>query len=216
MTRSSVTAKCTAVLLAAGEATRMERPKQLLAWLGFPLVGYQIRQLLGSGIGQIIVVLGHQVEQVRPVVEEAGKGRVEIVVNRDYRTGKTSSIKAGLKTVASGQTCVLLQAADQPRSAQLIQLLVTQHLTNAAKISIPSHDGRHGHPPVFAKSLVPELLQITERGQGVREVIERHQDSIHEVAIDDPLVLTNLNTDEDYKRALSLVGKGLSNCHVRG
>ena len=187
----------------------MERPKQLLDWFGFPLVGYQIRQLLGSGIGQIIVVLGHQIEEVRPVVENAGKGRAEIVLNPEYRTGKTSSIKAGLKTVAAGQTCVLLQAADQPRSAQLIQLLVTQHLTSAAKISIPARDGKHGHPPVFDKSLVPELLQITEQGQGVREVIERYHDSIHEVAVDDPLVLTNLNTNEDYERALLLADKRL-------
>lgn len=192
----------------------MDRPKQLLDWFGLPLIAYQVRQLLCSGVGQTIVVLGHEIERIRPVVEHAGSSQVIIAVNPDYRTGKTSSIKAGLKAIGPGPSCILLQAADQPRPAELIRELVEEHVKTAAQISIPSLAGKHGHPPVFDAAFIPELLEITEESQGVLGVIERHRNCVREVAIDDPIVLTNLNTEEDYRRALSLTESGSAMRHI--
>ena len=199
---------CAGVLLAAGESSRMGRPKQTLNWLGEPLVVYQTRQLLEAGMGQAVVVLGHEVSTVRPLVEAVEDPRLTIVVNPDYREGKTSSIKAGLRAVGPGAASLLLLAADQPRPAALLRRLAEAHKNQGALISIPAYRGKHGHPPIFDASLLPELLRITEEGRGVREVIQRHSGSIREVAVDDPLVLTNLNTREDYERALALASSG--------
>ncbi len=199
---------CAGVLLAAGESSRMGRPKQTLDWLGEPLVVYQTRQLLEAGVGQAVVVLGHEVSTVRPLVEVVEDPRLTIVVNPDYREGKTSSIKAGLRAVGPGAASLLLLAADQPRPASLLRRLAEAHENQGALISIPAHRGKHGHPPIFTAALLPELLRITEEGRGVREVIQRHSGSIREVAVDDPLVLTNLNTREDYEHALALASSG--------
>ena len=205
---SSGAAACAGVLLAAGESSRMGRPKQTLDWLGEPLVVYQTRQLLEAGVGQAVVVLGHEVSTVRPLVEAVEDPRLTIVVNPDYREGKTSSIKAGLRAVGPGAASLLLLAADQPRPAALLRRLAEAHENQGALISIPAYRGKHGHPPIFDASLLPELLRITEEGRGVREVIQRHSGSIREVAVDDPLVLTNLNTREDYEHALALASSG--------
>ena len=186
----------------------MGRPKQTLNWLGEPLVVYQTRQLLEAGVGQAVVVLGHEVSTVRPLVEAVEDPRLTIVVNPDYREGKTSSIKAGLRAVGPGAASLLLLAADQPRRAALLRRLAEAHEKQGALISIPAYQGKYGHPPIFDASLLPELLRITEEGCGVREVIQRHSGSIREVAVDDPLVLTNLNTREDYERALALASSG--------
>ena len=201
-------AVCAGVLLAAGESSRMGRPKQTLDWLGEPLVVYQTRQLLEAGVGQAIVVLGHEAEAVRPLVEVVDDPRLTIVVNPDYSEGKTTSIKAGLRAMERGAASVLLLAADQPRPAALLRGLAEAHREREALISIPAHRGKHGHPPIFDAALLPELLDITEEGRGVREVIQRHSGAIHEVEVDDPLVLTNLNTREDYERALALAVSG--------
>ncbi len=199
---------CAGVLLAAGESSRMGRPKQTLDWLGKPLVVYQTRQLLEADVGEAVVVLGHEAAMVRPLVEAVEDSRLSIVVNPDYLEGKTTSIKAGLRALGPGAASLMLLAADQPRPASLLSRLAAAHAERGALISIPAHEGRHGHPPIFDASLLPELLEITEEGRGVREVIQRHSGAIHEVAVDDPLVLTNLNTHEDYERALALASPG--------
>ena len=186
----------------------MGRSKQTLDWLGEPLVVYQTRQLLEAGMGQVIVVLGHEATAVRPLVEVVDGPRLTIVVNQDYLQGKTASIKAGLRALGSGAASILLLAADQPRPASLLRRLAETHQERGALISIPAHRGKHGHPPIFDASLLPELLEISEEGRGVREVIQRHSGAIHEVEVDDPLVLTNLNTREDYERALALAVSG--------
>ena len=205
---ASGVAACAGVLLAAGESSRMGRSKQILDWLGEPLVVYQARQLLEAGMGQAIVVLGHEAEAVRPLVEVVDDPRLTIVVNQDYLEGKTTSIKAGLRALGPGAASILLLAADQPRPGALLRRLAEAHAERGALISIPAHRGKHGHPPIFDPSLLPELLRITEEGRGVREVIQRHSGAIHEVEVDDPLVLTNLNTREDYERALALAASG--------
>lgn len=194
---------CAVVLLAAGESTRMGQPKQLLQWRGLPLVQYQVQEIQATGVSEIVVVLGYGAEQLQPLVEQvADPLRTHVVLNPEYREGKTTSIKAGLSALRTRPAVVIPLAVDQPRPRGVLQRLVDEHVRNGNLISVPLHKGRHGHPPVFAGSLIPDLLEITEVGQGIRAVINRHQDALREVAIDDPIVLTNINTTEDYQRAL--------------
>ena len=183
----------------------MAEAKPLLEWKGLPLLQYQIKQLCGTSVSEVVVVLGHRAEELLPLVEEMGKpSRVRAVVNPDYRQGKTTSIKTGLRSLRGGATAVLQLAADQPRPAQLLQRLMDEHIRGGHLISVPSYQDKQGHPPLFDGSLLPELMGISEERQGVREVIERHRDRLHDVAMDSPIVLTNLNTAEEYRRAKEL------------
>ena len=198
-----------AVLLAAGESSRMGHPKQLLMWRGMPLIQYQVRQLLAAGVHEAGVGIGHRASEMRALVEQMGQPeRVHVALNRRYRQGKTTSIKAGLRALRQPPRAVMVLAVDQPRPAAVLKRLVEAHLAAGHLISIPSHAGRHGPPPLFDGSLIPELLRISEERQGVREVIERHRDALRDVPMDTRLVLTNLNTEEDYQRALELFGSG--------
>ena len=190
-----------AVLLAAGESTRMDHPKQLLSWSGMPLLEYQIRQLLATDVSQVVVVLGHRYEDLSPIVGPFSGSRLSVVRNKAYKEGKTTSIRAGIVELSADAAAIVLLAVDQPRPANLIQRLVDTHIWDANFISVPSYHGKHGHPPVFDASLRDELLAITEKGQGIREVIQRHQQRLRDVPMDEPIVLVNINTPEDYQRA---------------
>ena len=187
-----------AILTAAGESTRMGRPKPLLQWRGLSLVEYQIESLSGAGVSQIIVVLGHE---SAAVAQSAGETHATYIVNHDYRSGRTSSIKAGLGQVDRATEALLFLGVDQPRTPELIRRVVTAHLEQDAPITSPRHRGRGGHPLVFSSSLKDELGRITEENQGVREVFRRHRDEVNEVEIDDPMVRLDLNTPDDYERA---------------
>ncbi len=195
-----------AVLVAAGESSRMGRPKSLLPWLGVTLVASQIAALDAAGANPVIVVLGHDVEAVAPHV--TGPQTLRVVVNPDYRRGKATSVKRGLREVDPEAEGVLLLAVDQPRPSNLIALVVREHRESGALITHPAHEGRGGHPILFSISLLPELLEITEEGEGVREVMERHKDETTRVPVASPVARLDLNTRKDYERALETFGGG--------
>ena len=208
-----------AVLLAAGESTRMGQPKAVLPWAGRPLLVYQIEQLLASPVGRVAVVLGHRAADLRPLLPV--DPRLTVVENRQYRSGKVSSIVAGLRALASqlggdraNQTGrhVLILGVDQPRPAQLITQVAAAHLASqlggGAPVTVAGYGGRRGHPVLFAPALRDELFGIDEATQGLRAVLQRHRAEVRVCETGSPLALANLNTPEDYEAALRLVNTG--------
>ena len=179
----------------------MGSPKPLLPWPSgggdVTLVEYQVSQLKCAGINEIIVVLGHRAEEVEPLVRRAG---VKCVLNPDYAKGKTTSIRAGLAKIDTGAETVMLLAVDQPRPASIIRRVLEIHRISGAAVTSPRHRGRGGHPIAFDSHLLPELRDITEEGQGIREVIGRHLSCVHRVEIEDPAVRLDLNSPEDHRR----------------
>ena len=187
-----------AILTAAGESTRMGRPKPLLPWHGATLVEHGVRSLSEAGADEVVVVLGHEADEIAPLVDASG-GRW--VINPDYRRGRTTSIKAGLRAVSAEADVIVLLSVDQPRPSELIAAVLRAHLEGDAPITTPRYQGRGGHPLVFSSALKPELEAISEEGQGLREVFEAHRGEAREVQIEDPIVRLDLNTPEDYEDA---------------
>jgi molybdenum cofactor cytidylyltransferase len=194
-----------AVLIAAGESSRMGRPKPLLPWAGRTLVSHQVAALDAAGAKLIIVVLGHAAHEVAPHV--TGPDSLCVVVNPDYLQGKTTSVKRGLREVGPESAGVLLLAVDQPRPSDLIARVIREHLDSGALITQPTYQGRGGHPVIFSTELLPELLAITEEGQGVREVMERHSVETLRAPLDTPLARLDVNTPEEYERGVELYGQ---------
>jgi molybdenum cofactor cytidylyltransferase len=187
-----------AILTAAGESTRMGRPKALLPWHGATLLEYQVRCLVDAGVAEVVVVLGHRSEAVAPYIKGSG---VRHVVNPDYRLGKTTSIKAGLRAIAPDADAILLLAVDQPRTKDIISKVIAAHMEKNAVITSPRYQGHGGHPLVFSASLKGELERISEEKQGIREVFQAHRHEVAEVEIDDPMVRLDLNTPQVYEEA---------------
>jgi molybdenum cofactor cytidylyltransferase len=191
-----------AILLAAGESRRMGQLKALLPWQGTSLLAHQIKVLCESGVDHVIVVLGHRAEELRPIVE--GQPKVTCVVNPDYWQGKTTSIKAGIKSLSVDNLgSLLVLNVDQPRSADTIYRVLHRHHASSALITIPTYQGKGGHPIVLDASLIDELLSIQEETLGLKAVMQHHQDRVQRVELDHPEVLWDLNTPEQYREALS-------------
>ena len=192
-----------AILTAAGESTRMGRPKPLLPWAGTTLIEYQISNLAEAGASQIVVVLGHKADIVAPHVKGPG---VRLVRNSDYRQGKTTSIKTGLRAVDAGADDILLLAVDQPRTTRVIAEIVEAHVQSGALITSPRYRGHGGHPLIFSSKLRREIEGIAEEGEGIRAVFRVHRDEVSALELDDSMVRLDLNTPESYERAKALYG----------
>ena len=196
-----------AILLAAGESTRMGRLKALLPWQGATLIEYQAVSLLDAGVSQLVVVVGHRGDEVgAPIVGRAGVTTVE---NPDYRQGKTTTIKVGLRAISPDAAAILVLAVDQPRPRDILRTVIEAHLARSPLITSPVYGGRGGHPMIFGAALLPELAAITEESEGLREVTRRHASDIYKLELDDPVVRVDVNTPEDLQAAQPLFeGRG--------
>jgi molybdenum cofactor cytidylyltransferase len=187
-----------AILLAAGESTRMGRQKALLPWQGTTLLQYQLEQFASvDHVREIIVVTGHEPERITEIA--AAGARVRVAHNAAYRTGKVSSITTGLAAVSRDADAVLLLGVDQPRAATIVRAVIDRHVSAGATITVPTHRGHRGHPVLFDRALLPELRAISEDSMGVREVMRRHGAQIVEVELADPDVNLDLNRPEDVE-----------------
>jgi len=187
-----------AILLAAGESRRMGTPKALLDWGGETLVEYQIDQLRKAGVHEVIAVLGHAARKIRPLAERSG---AIPVVNVDYAEGRASSLRTGAFALPSGTSEVVILNIDQPRPAAIIARLLENHLSTGALVTLPTFEGKHGHPALLCGNVAPELLRVDEATKGLREIIHRRAKDVHELEFDTDIVLLDINTPEDYDSA---------------
>ena len=190
-----------AILLAAGESSRMGQLKALLPWRGQTLLEHQVAALRDGGADGVVVVLGHRSDELSPLVR--GKEGIFWTVNPHYLQGKTTSIKAGVSTLdprAVGD--ILLLNVDQPRSADDVSHVLSVHRAHDYWITVPEYKGKGGHPIVLSAALLPELLSIDEETQGIKAVVRRRPELVNRVPIDNPELLLDLNTPEQYRAAV--------------
>ncbi len=185
-------------MLAAGTSSRLagDTPKQLLELGGRPLLRRVTEAALGSRLAEVVVVLGHASERVASAL--AGL-EVSTVVNLDYQSGQSTSVRAGLAGVAPEASAALFLPADQPLlSSRLIDRLIDAH-DAGGEIVVPAHAGRRGAPVLFDRALFTELEGL-KGDVGGRALLPRHQKQIVEVEVDDPLELTDVDTEDNLRR----------------
>lgn len=188
-----------AILLAGGESTRMGSPKPLLEWQGHTLIEYQGKQLLDIPVGQLVVVLGHGADEIRPLVHAVGG---LCVINELYREGRASSVRVGAAALSEETETVLILNVDQPRPAQIMRRLLDEHRTSDCLITVPTHRGRRGHPTIFDCSLLPAIREVSEETNGLRDVVIRNEHRLAEIEFHSDVVLLDLNSRDQYEEAL--------------
>lgn len=178
----------------------MGRQKALLPWRGTTLIQYQIQALLDAGVADVVVVVGYRAETLRPLVE--GFPGAKTALNLRYRTGRSSSIRAGLRTIDQRAQDILVLGVDQPRSAEAVRMVMEAHRRLGSVITYPAYRGKGGHPIIFSSALLPELMRINESRQGLREVVERHRAEVVRLQVEDAEVVLDLNRPEEYQQAV--------------
>ena len=84
-----------AILLAAGQSKRMVGKNKLTKKIqGIPLIKLSVKNILGSSVNELIVVLGYQNEIIEKLIDKNEK--IKFVFNKDFESGMSSSIKKGL------------------------------------------------------------------------------------------------------------------------
>jgi molybdenum cofactor cytidylyltransferase len=192
-----------AILLAAGESTRMGRLKQVLPWDGVPLVAWQAAQLRQAGAEDVIVVLGHAAEEIRPAVPP----EAHVAVNAAYKQGRATSLKCGAEATPDDAEAILILSVDQPRPAWLSRRLIERWRETHALVVSPRFSRGFGHPLLLDGSLLPELRNVDEATLGLRAMIDRHLDRAESLPVANDALHVDLNTPSDYEAALAAYGR---------
>jgi molybdenum cofactor cytidylyltransferase len=75
-------------------------------------------------------------------------------------------------------------------------------MATRAPIAIPQYLGRHGHPVLFTRALVPEFLALGPDAQA-RQVLHRHASEIRYLDVADPGILDDIDDPDAYHRLLA-------------
>jgi molybdenum cofactor cytidylyltransferase len=126
---------------------------------------------------------------------------VRFAGNADADAGQLSSLLAGLREAdAPGVRAVVVAPVDAPLiSADTVATLVAVFASTRAPVVRAVHGGRHGHPVRFSRAVVAELRRA-DPAIGARAVLRAHERAIVNVEVDDPGVVGDVDTPEDYAR----------------
>ncbi|MGH7995200.1 MAG: nucleotidyltransferase family protein [Opitutaceae bacterium] len=184
-----------AIVLAAGASLRMGRAKQLIEIDGLPLVARAAGAALEGGLWPVIVVVGANAAQVRPVLARLP---VLIVENAAWPEGMASSLRAGVGALVQFSRStdgVLAALCDQPGfTAATVGSLRAAQTASGRGIAAARYAGRIGAPALFGRRYYSALAALTGE-KGARTLLLASIDDV--VAVDLPELAPDLDTPAD-------------------
>ncbi len=193
-----------AVVLAAGLSRRMGRPKALLPWGRETVLEAILRRLLAARLEHVVVVTGHNAEQVGQIAAQAG---AVAVFNPDYAAGEMlSSLQTGLRALGDRFAACLVVLGDQPQmQTRTVMGVLNAYAEGQGSIIAPSYQMRRGHPVLFDRCHWPALLELPP-GSSPRDVINARAGDIAYVNVSNDSILADIDTPEQYEAARRQAG----------
>jgi len=194
-----------AILLAAGESKRMEGENKLIKEInGIPLIQHATKNVLGSAIDELIIILGHEKSLIENIITKNKK--IKFIYNENYKNGISSSIKIGLNHISKTSEAFFICLGDMPNVNQNIynKLIKSRYnynkkLTSDRKkeIIIPVFEEKEGNPILFSKFMREKIMNI-DGDYGAKKIIEESKNKILYVPIKSNGITLDFDTKEDF------------------
>jgi molybdenum cofactor cytidylyltransferase len=193
--------KIGAVILAAGESSRLGQPKQLIRFRGKSLVRRMVYAARKARCSPTVVVIGDHHEEVERELKAQG---AIIVENENWRLGIGTSIRAGMRRLidkAPTLEAVILLVCDQPFVATrtIAQLITLREKTKRAIVA-SRYANTLGVPALFDRSCFQELLAL-DNAIGAKTVILSNRERVAEFPFPEGKI--DIDTASDYKKLRS-------------
>jgi molybdenum cofactor cytidylyltransferase len=191
-----------AIILAAGDSSRMGTPKALLDWHGRPMLEHVLDAARQGGCARLFVVLGKDADAIRAAASLEG---VTVLVNEQPERGQASSIQLGMENLDFSTDCCIVWPVDCPliEPGDVRALIETYGATRASlmRIFMPTHRGERGHPMLVDIGFRQPFMEL-KQGESARKVIDDNHTQVREVPTDNAGVLIDVDTPEQYEAAL--------------
>ena len=168
------------IVLAAGSGTRFGGTKQLAHVGGKPLAQHAIDALASAGVGEVVVVTGHDADAVEAALRLPPQGR--FVRNPDHATGQASSLAVGLHALADDSEAAVVLLADQPGVTDAEVRALVEAFTVEPRPDRP--DRLHGRtrPALLSREVYADAGHL-HGDVGARELIASHPEWVEEVPV---------------------------------
>jgi CTP:molybdopterin cytidylyltransferase MocA len=173
----------------------MGKPKALLDAGGESFLSRILSSLEQGGAEPLIVVVRAASD---PVALEAERCAASVILNSDPSPGPVSSLQCGIRSLPEDVWGLLYAPVDHPLFSPdtVRQLIGTSSQANAPLV-VPAFDGRRGHPVLFGRAVFQELMEET-LPEGARTVVRRYLEARIQLDVDDPGILVDIDTPEEY------------------
>ncbi|HEX7149012.1 MAG TPA: nucleotidyltransferase family protein, partial [Actinomycetota bacterium] len=186
-----------AVVLAAGGSTRMGRPKQLAELDGRPLLAHVLAAVDTAPVDRVVVALGGAADAV---LERVDLGRAEPLVVEGWAAGMGHVLASTLAKAGDDWGAVVVLLGDQPLvPGGAVARVVEAWRSGAGPVVTATYGGRPGHPRLFDRGLLPDLLRLTG-DTGARDLLAAHPDRVHRVEVGDLGSDTDIDVEADLER----------------
>lgn len=182
----------------------MGRPKALVPLAGRTLLDHVLAAVRRSKAGDVVVVLGQEADRVRI---EVPLDSATVVVNPRFAEGMSTSIRVGLNAAAPTSRAFLVVLGDQPLISHTTMDTLIDRWSLGGKILIPTFHGSRGNPVLVDRTLASAMDGITG-DQGCRAIFPDHVDEITEVAVEDPGILIDVDTEKQLFRVQQALDRG--------
>lgn len=187
------------IVLAAGEASRLGRPKQLLPLAGRPILSHVLESGRQTHLSPLVVVLGAYADEIEAQLPELLQ-QAMVVRNDRYAEGQSTSLRAGIRVLPDDVEGALILLADQPEiEAPVIDEVMQGFEGSGALIVQAKYPEGPGHPVLLARELFPELLAISG-DTGARGVMRSHAGERLRVPVPAFSRPEDIDTETDYQR----------------
>jgi CTP:molybdopterin cytidylyltransferase MocA len=187
-----------ALVLAAGQSSRMGTPKALLPTpSGLTFVAAIADCARSAGVASVIVVVGPpHADAIRPALPSG----VTAAYNPDPSLGMLSSVQAGLSALPPTVDAVLVWPVDIPGvRVKTVRAILAAASALPRQLIIPQHGGRGGHPICIPQDRLPELAAL-DSARGLKALVDAQPQAVCRLDVDDPGVLVDIDTPEDFAR----------------
>ena len=188
-----------AIILAAGDSSRMGRPKQLLEFNGTSLIRHVATVACASRANSVYAVLGSNAESLNRNIEDLG---VKTLINSRWKEGISSSIRCAISALPNDADAVIILLCDQPFiTSHHLDEMIEAYTRTGNRIVASAYGNRLGAPALFERTLFPELLDL-KADKGARTVITSHQQET--LSIRFPSAEFDVDYPADYEKLASL------------
>ena len=186
------------LVLAAGAGSRFGGGKLLASIAGRPVLQHVLDALAEAGVGESVVVLGHDAERIEAAI---AWGSARRVVNPEPDRGLSSSLQVGFAAIGEDAGAVLVALGDQPLvSAAVIRALLEAPEVRGRPILVPVYGDDRGRNPVLVRRPAFGLVGEASGDRGLGPVLEVHPELVSEIVVDG--ANPDIDTPADLGRAI--------------
>ena len=206
--------KLNIIVLAAGLSRRMgAENKLLLPYQSKTIIETTVSNILAADIGEVVVVVGHEAEQVKTIVNKSFPN-IKIIENPDYEKGMTTSIQAGIRATQNPKPktqnptegymiCLSDMILIQPEEYQLLANAFSDCYKNDEKAIIqPVFEEKRGNSVIFSSFYKNAILETTDT-EGCRSVVQAYKNHVHLVEMPTNHILQDVDNKDDYDKLVS-------------